>query len=135
MAFQFKINQAYNIPVIPTAVLGTDFNNVTVVGILNYRTALHFADIDAIQASVFPYLPQGTPNRPEEYEYLQLQTATPNTPPVILARQWINEAAVVAVTNSKIVVTIEGAGAQDIDDVRAALVQNGYENLNIRVTN
>lgn len=133
MAYNFKTNQSYSFDVYGTNVLGNDYKNVLVIGIFNYQTALHFGDIDVRQVQVFPHLPQGTPNRPEEYEYLLVQTA--NKGQQILARQWINESTVVQVGNSKIVVTIEEAGTADVSDIRAALTQNGYDKIDIRVVN
>lgn len=133
MAYNFKTNQTYNFEVYGTTILGNDYKNVLVIGIFNYQTALHFGDIDVTQVQVFPHLPSGTPNRPEEYEYLLIQTA--NKGKVVLARQWINESTVVQVGNSKVVVTVEEAGTADIEDIRAALMQNGYNKIDIRVVN
>ena len=133
MAYNFKTNQTYNFEVYGTTILGNDYKNVLVIGIFNYKTALHFGDIDVTQVQVFPHLPSGTPNRPEEYEYLLIQTA--NKGKVVLARQWINESTVVQVGNSKVEVTVEEAGTADIEDIRAALMQNGYNKIDIRVVN
>ena len=133
MAYNFKTNQTYNFEVYGTTILGNDYKNVLVIGIFNYQTALHFGDIDVTQVQVFPHLPSGTPNRPEEYEYLLIQTA--NKGKVVLARQWINESTVVQVGKSKVVVTVEEAGTADIEDIRAALMQNGYNKIDIRVVN
>lgn len=131
MAVTFQIKQRYNIDVYPSAVLGNGFKNVTVLAILNYESALMFADIHAIHANVFAYLPPGTPDRPEEYEYILLKTASGQN--TVLARQWINEDSIRLVASSKAIVTIEEVGSDNIEALRAALYQNGFQKIDIRI--
>lgn len=133
MAYQFVPNTTYSFDVYPSAVIGNDFKNVVVMGVLSYQAAIGFSDINAVQATVFSSLPAGTPDRPEDYEYLLLRTVSGQT--TVLARQWINEATVVAVTNSKVIAVIEGAGSADLEEIRAALEQNGFTQLSLSVSN
>ena len=127
----FKTNGRYNFDVYPSAVLGNNYKNVTVQAVFNYQTALAFADVNAIQANVYAYLPIGTPNRPEDYEYVLITTAMGQR--TVLARQWIDEASIAEVGNSKAVVTIAEVGSADIENIRAALIQNGFDMIDVRI--
>ncbi len=132
MAFNFRINQRYSFDVYPSSVLGTNYKNVTVLAVLGYQAALTFgSDINAIQGNVYAYLPAGTPDRPEEYDYILLKTDTGQT--TVLARQWINEESIRSTASSKAVVTIEEVGSEDIEAIRAALFANGFEKVDIRI--
>lgn len=132
MSFNFKTNRVYNLDVYPASIIPTKFQNAKLVGMFDFQTALVFDDIPAIHANVFPLLPAGTPNRPEDYEYLLFQIGTEKK---ILARQWINEETVKEVNSSKLIVTIGATGSSDIEDVRSCLYQNGYRELDIVVSN
>lgn len=130
MAYDFQTRMAYSFDVYPT-ILGTGFKNVTVQAILDYQTALGFADLEAIHQNVFKYLPSGTPNRPQDFDYLLIRTDTGSN--TILGIPWIVEESIVLKQSLKINVTIEDVGSADIEKVRACLSQNGYDKIKIEL--
>jgi hypothetical protein len=129
MAYSFEIKGVYNFDVYPTAILGDDFDNVTILAILDYETALQTADIPAIHTNVFPYLPSGIPDDPSQYDYVRIRTASGSA--TILGIPWINLDTLELVESRRMTVKIEGVSSSDVERVRIALVQNGFNNLEI----
>jgi hypothetical protein len=129
MAYPFEIKGVYNFDVYPTAILGDDFDNVTILAILDYETALQTADIPAIHTNVFPYLPSGIPDDPSQYDYVRIRTASGSA--TILGIPWINLDTLELVESRRMTVKIEGVSSSDVERVRIALVQNGFNNLEI----
>jgi hypothetical protein len=129
MTIQFQTRKVYSFDLHPSSILGTGFNNVTVQAILDYQSALAFADLDALHVNVFPHLPPGTPNRPQDFDYLWLRTQNGDT--TIIGIPWIVEETIELVESLKMNITIEDVGSIDIERVRACLSQNGYNKIAI----
>jgi hypothetical protein len=129
MAFDFQTRKKYSFDVYPQQVLGTGFKNITVQAVLDYQTALAFADIDALHQNVFKYLPDGTPNRPQDFDYILFITESGNR--TVLGIPWIVDETVQEIGSLKMNITIDGVSASDIDRVRGCLSQNGYNNIAI----
>lgn len=129
MAYNFQNRKVYSFDVYPAAILGTGFKNVTVSAVIDYETALNYGDIDAQHVNVFSYLPAGTPNRPQDFDYLLLRTSEGTL--TVIGVPWIVEETIELVQALKMSVTIDGVGNADVDRVRACLTQNGYNNIAI----
>lgn len=127
--YPFNIRGVYNFSVHPSAILGSDFNNVTILGILDYETALQTVDIPAIHTSVFPYLPSGIPDDPSQYDYVRIRTASGVA--TIIGIPWIDLDTLVEVESRRATVVIEGVSNSDVERIRLALVSNGFNTLNI----
>ncbi len=108
-------------------VLGSDFNNVTVLSILDKDSANQLIDAEAQHIAVFPYLPQGSPNNAASYNYIKIRTSAGNI--AVLGLAWINENSVEEVQARTITVTIANVSASDIPKVRNCLAQNGFNNV------
>lgn len=132
MTYNFQNRLKYSFDVYPQQILGTGFKNVTVQGIFDYQTALSFADIDALHQNVYQYLPAGTPNRPQDFDYLYLRTESGDN--TIIGIPWIVEETVQLVNALTMHITIPGVSSSDIDQVRACLSQNGYNNITITMS-
>lgn len=129
MSTQFQTRKTYSFDVYPSAILGTAFKNVTVQAIFDYQSALAFADIDALHVNVFPHLPPGTPNRPQDFDYLLIRTQGGDS--TVIGVPWIVGETIELVEALKMQVTIEDVGSADIERVRACLSQNGYNKIKI----
>lgn len=129
----FQTRKVYSFDVHPSAILGTGFKNVTVQAILDYQSALSFSDLEALHVNVFPHLPPGTPNRPQDFDYLLLRTESGDS--TIIGIPWIVEETIELVESLKMNVVIDGVGSSDIERVRACLSQNGYNNIAISIVN
>ncbi len=129
MSYPFQLKNVYNFEVYPSPSLGTGFQNVTVLAILDYETALQSADIPAMHVNVYPHLPAGTPDDPSQYDYIRIRTQNGAT--TILGIPWINLDTLELRQSMSMTVTIEDVGSVDLERVRLALVQNGYNNIKL----
>lgn len=121
----------YSFQVYPSTILGTtNFQKVTVKSILDYNSAMQFADIVAQHENVFPHLPEGTPDRPQDFDYLLLETAAGRT---IIGVPWIILDSVEEVGSMKIQVVVEDVSTNDVERVRACLTQNGYHKIDLKI--
>lgn len=132
MSFSFQNRKVYSFDVYPSAILGTGFKNITVQAVLDYDSALSFGDIDAMHANVYRYLPPGTPNRPQDFDYLLIKTDQGTT--TIIGVPWIVEETIELVQALKMTVVIDGVGNNDIERVRACLSQNGFDKISISLS-
>lgn len=131
MSVEFQTRKMYSFQVYPSAVLGTtNFQKVTVKSILDYNTAMQFADIHAQHENVFSYLPAGTPDRPEDFDYLLLETAAGKT---VIGVPWIIPETIEQVSSMKIQAVIEDVSTADVERIRACLTQNGYHKIDLKI--
>ncbi len=132
MSYPFELKKVYNFDVYPSTILGDDFRNVTILSIMDYESALQLADVAAIHVNVYPYLPAGLPDDPSQYDYVRIRTASGQS--TILGISWINLDTVELVESRRMTIKIDGVGSSDIERVRLALVQNGYNNIEISIS-
>jgi hypothetical protein len=132
MSYQFANRKVYSFDVHPSSILGTGFKNVTVQAVLDYDSATNFGDIDALHVNVFSYLPMGTPNRPQDFDYLLLKTEGGDT--TVIGIPWIIEETIELVQSLKANVVIDGlTSSGDLERIRACLAQNGFDKLTINL--
>lgn len=132
MSNPFQLKQVYSFDVYPISVLGNNFKNVTVVGLLDQEQANKEIDTQAIHVQVYPMLPAGTPNRADGYDYVKIKFPSGET--TILGLAWINVDSIKTIQNSTITAKITGVTPGDVKRVRDALVQNGFNTLEISVS-
>ena len=84
---KFERKKTYSFKIYPSVVLGNDFTNVVVEDILSRATAEAFEKVTTLHALVYPYLPAGTPDDPDSYDYLKIRH--PSGVTRIIAVQWI----------------------------------------------
>lgn len=133
MAYNFETNSTYSFDIYPRAYFDTDFTNVTVLGTVGYEMAAKYADIYSLHVQVYPTLPENTPNDPKAFTYLIIKTTTGST--TVIATSWIKEDTIELIVARTMVVTIDNVSSSDINRVRNALVQNGFNNLDIQMVN
>lgn len=129
MSSPFIVNGKYSFEVFPVAILGNDFKNVTIMGIVNPSIAQSFLDIEASHVQMYPYLPSGTPDNARGYDYVMLKTLSGET--TVLGLPWINQTTIVSVESGTMLVEIIEVTSQDIQRVSDALIANGFHKFNI----
>ncbi|MNU19660.1 hypothetical protein D3C71_78930 [compost metagenome] len=129
--FNFEIRKIYSFDVYPAAVLGNGFQNVTVLAVMDQESANQLVDTQSLHVNVYPYLPTGTPNRPDAYSWLKIRTANGET--TVLGLPWINEASITEVNSTEINVKIGNVQASDVPAIVEALKQNGFVSLVVTV--
>lgn len=129
--YNFQLKQNYSFNVHPVPVLGNSFKNVTVVALMDREQANKEIDTNALHVQIFPYLPTGTPNRADGYDYVKIKFPSGNT--TVLGLAWIVEDSVEQVTSTTVSVKINNATPSDVTRIRNALVQNGFNSIEITV--
>lgn len=130
MSYDFKVGQNYSFDVYPSNILGTNFKNVKLLAILDCDSANGIIQTKPMHINVFPYLPQGTPNNPEQYNYLKILTASGAV--TAIGIPWIKESTVTVVSYKKAIVEIEPVNLEDGPKIAAALIKNGFPNVTVR---
>ena len=127
----FQVNGKYSFEVFPTAILGNDFKNVVVMGIVHPSIAQNFLDIEASHVQVYPYLPAGTPDDARGYDYVMLKTISGET--TVLGLPWINADTITNVESGTMLIEILNVTSMDIQRVSDALIVNRYNQFNIKM--
>lgn len=133
MSDVFKLNGKYSFEVHPSEILGNDFKNVVVLGVVIPTIAQSFIDIEALHVQVFPYLPVGTPDDARGYDYVVLKTISGET--TVLGLPWIKQNTITSVEAGTMLVEIQEVTSQDIQRVSDALVANGFKKISIKMKN
>lgn len=114
-----------------TTIITSAYNNVKVVASqINYEAAKLLAsnDIDATHANIYSELPAGTPNNPQEYNYVIVERS--DGVKYALGVPWISENFAV-VKSTLINITVREVTTGDVETIRNALVALGYGDLTL----
>ncbi len=129
MAYPVEARKVYDFSIHPAQVLPGDYTAVTINAILDAETARQTHDIDAIHASVYPYLPVGTPDDPNSYDYVKVRLN--NGTSTILGIPWIIQSTIQERESVKIYILLEDATMSSVEQARSALVMNGFNQIKI----
>ncbi len=130
MAYNFKPRGVYSFDTLAPGVLPASFNNATVLGVIDYEMASSLVDVMAIHVNVRPHLPEGTPDSPEDLDFIQIKQGTEKT---VLAIAWINEASIQRRVSLSARALIEDVTADDLLRIREALVSNGFDKIKLEL--
>ena len=118
--------------VYPSAILGTAFNDVRVQAILDKDTANMWIDADSMHINVFPYLPAGVPDNPNQSQFVKLVHQNGNVS--IIGIPWIRAETVTLSERGTLVITVDNAGPVDRERIIRALSANGYRAASVSLT-
>lgn len=127
-----NLRGTYNFDVYPAAIIPSTFKNAKVLAIMDRDSANREIDTQALHVQVYPYLPVGTPNDPDAYDYVKLLLTSGNT--TVLGLAWINADTVELVESRTMMVKIANTKSSDVARVRAALLQLGLHGLEINIS-
>lgn len=127
----FQIRSVYSFDVYPIPILGNNFKNVTVLAVMDFETANREFDAVSQHINLYPYLPSGSPNKPDGYDYVKIKTTAGII--TILGIAWIKAESIQLVESRTAQVTIGDITASDLARIRNALVSNGFNNLKIEI--
>jgi hypothetical protein len=134
MTYNYQLGQVLSFDVYPAQVLGNNFENVTILGLLDPQSANQIIDIVGSHAAVYPYLPSANnvPNDPTQYNYIKIRTQSGQIS--ALGMPWVNESTISATTNQVITALVQGVTASDVQNVINALTTNGYPNISVTIS-
>lgn len=119
----FTINKHYSFNTYAPSVLGASYDNVKLVGILDYSSAIKIKNVEQLHRQVYPYLIPGTPSDSSSYVYYHFKKGDLD---IVLASYWILDSSVVEVTSININVTVFDAKITDVDIIRSQLNLLGF---------
>lgn len=111
------------------AALGTDFSNVTIDGVFDWKTANIYDDVASLHASVYSSLPQGTPNDYTKYDYVKF--TLPSGKERVLGVPWINAATLQINDTVSYNIVVTNCTAADYQNLRNQLLQGGFTDFTI----
>lgn len=128
MKYDLQIGSSYNFTLYSPSILGNDYKNAKVLGLLDYDSAIIIQDIAPIHAAIYNQLPTGTPSNPKDLIYIKLQVSSGEKR--VIAMDWISSTPVLNNT-ADITVKIIGEDLSSIPLIRQLLITNGFTNINI----
>jgi len=131
--YDVQIGQRFSFEVYPTSIIGNNFQDVRLEGILSARAAASYGfDIEALHANVYPTPPQGSaPNDPFQYSYIRIQY--PSGEYAIVGVPWIRQESIVISSGGTIHLTFDDKTQSDLDRILMALSSNGYRPDDVKV--
>jgi hypothetical protein len=121
---QIQIGQRFSFEVYPSAVLGNNFRDVRMEGIISARMAMNFGfDIASWHNNVYPSLPAGVPNDPMQYNYIRIQM--PSGEYQVIGVPWIRPESIAPSVGGTIQLTFTNRTQTDLDHILQALSANG----------
>lgn len=115
-----------------TSILGTNYNRVKVLGILDYESAMQYINVSVMSVNVYPSLPEGTSKDYQNYQYLKIKHDTGVSGCVAI--EWIDEATFVEHEGVNITFRVENANAADADKIRKILAFNNFTAVNFTLS-
>lgn len=128
MSTNWQIGTTYSFNVYPSEILGNDFSNVIVMGIMDAATAAAtgLIDIYAAHANMYPYLPANTvPDDATAYNYLKLKLSDVTTP-MVLGIPFIVDSSVQQVNAQSITAVVANVTSTDLTNISNLLAAAGY---------
>lgn len=135
MSYDYKIGATYSFNTYAPGVLGNQYQNVKMLGVLSADLASRLGcDIQSLQQKVYPQVPaqNNMPTDPTQYNYIQIQLQ--NGSRTILGMPWIDESSIVAVTGQTITAIVGGVTADDMPIIRNLLAMNGYSQVSMSIS-
>ena len=112
------INQHYHFSVHANAVLGVKYRNARLVSLLDYHTALKFANVVLLHKQVYPYLPSETLADQTKYTYYLFKVDGRD---VVLADVWIRHETVVLSDGVTRNISLQGVSAAEMEIITEQL--------------
>lgn len=120
-----SLNKVYKFNTIAPGILGATFENMKVVGIINYKEALLFEDIISIHTKVTTTVTNvSLPMDYQDCTYVKFENGSGLTK--ILALEYIQADSIVEIQTKKLIITINNFSDQDPTIVSNALKDLGY---------
>lgn len=125
IVFQSIVNFSQYAP----AIIGSGYEGAKVLALLDADSANQYINTATVHASIFPYLPAGTPNDAAAYQYLKLKLSSGETTAVGLP--WIDASSWVVQTRAKLTIVMDSVDPDDRNTITAALVALGFNNFSV----
>ncbi len=130
MAVNFldMIGQTVSFDVYPSTIIGTNYKNVIIRGIVDHAGVTTFSPA-VMHANVFPTMPNGTTvDDFRKYNYLRLELA--NKKVAFVGIPWIITNTVKVISNQNLVITIPNFGSHENQEfIKRMLLNNSIDDF------
>lgn len=123
-----SIGNVYSFATYAPAMFSESFNRCRILAIMDYNTAKKYANIDLLQRSIYPELPDGTPDRTASYSYVLFKNLDSGIQSV-MAYPWIIESSITEILTSNLNITVYNASDLEATRIRDVLNSMGYQFL------
>lgn len=107
------------------ATIPTNFDNVTVVALLDADTARTLIDPYSLHANVYPNLKdKGCPDDPERYNYIKVKLS--NGSFTAVGVPWINDTTIEKLASETAQIKVQGINGNDLDRIVQQISAFGY---------
>lgn len=119
-----------NFSTYPSNIIGAQYTEVKVLGLLDKQTANLWIDADTLHPNVYPTLPPGTPDDPDAYQYVKLIHT--NGSISVIGLPWIIADTIEVSTKGHLTIEFSDASPGDREVIIRALAANGYQPSKIK---
>lgn len=131
MLYNLEIGSVYDFVMLAPSVLGVNYKESKVLGLLDFTSANAIQDITPIHASVYSALPPGTPKNASDLIYIKIRTSTGEIR--VIAMNWLASQPLLVV-NADVTVTIQNLPLSLLPNLRQVLQHNGFVDFSIATT-
>lgn len=110
-------------------ILGTSWERVVILSILDADDATRFIDPRSMHQAVYPSLPAGTPNDPTRYQFLKVKTT--NGSITAIGLPWVDPNTVIIHEETVVDFRVHGITAADVSRLREALIVAGATGVEV----
>lgn len=128
---QLKIGNTYTFSTRAPAILGQSMERVRLTSIMDYQTASMRENLSVKFRSIYPALPEGTPDDPNSALYYGFRTQSGQD--IIVANVWMDEASIQEINLVRAIVTMNDISLTDVTDLRNILNASGLGTFEINV--
>ena len=127
MVTDFEVGKIYSFNTLVPSILGLNFNGLKVKSLMSYDVALKFENVEVIQKTILPFLPNNLSNNNKLYTYILFENSQGVNK--VLASEWIDKGSANIVSSVNLSITVYDISNRDIQIIRDLLTLNGYNNI------
>lgn len=128
--YNLLIGKTYSFNTVAPSILGAVIKNAKLLATMDHDTASTYENIALKYRTIYPLLPNGTPDNPDSSIYYRFLSESGEK--IIVADVWIQELTIEVVNHINFQVTFTEASIQDISRVKDAINALGYTNFSIK---
>lgn len=128
---KMQVFNTVSFQVYPSGILGTKFDNVLIMAILDAASCVGIIDPPALHANVYPTLPPGAVDDYTKYPYYKIKK--PDGTITCIGRPWIREETVKVVTQQNLQIVLNNISIDDVARWREIVALNHGSDFTITV--
>lgn len=126
----FRTNAIYSFETLAPAILGGKIENARCEGEISYQTAVAMgSNIGSMYRSIYPALPQGTPDIPKMLRYYMFTTQTASR--LVLCEQWVDKSTINLIEFINAQISFQRLSPADLSLISLLLKGAGFSNFSI----